>query len=64
MIETKHEEYAIGDYVLSYAGWVTHSISDGKGVSKVERPPDKLTTALGILGMPGLDIMPPEITLH
>ena len=29
VIESKHKDYSKGDLVLTYAGWTTHSVSDG-----------------------------------
>ena len=44
---------APGDIVLSYDGWRTHAVSDGKGVVKLDPKAAPITTALGVLGMPG-----------
>lgn len=45
--------YAAGDIVLSRAGWQTHSLSDGRGLRKLDTAEAPVTTGLGILGMPG-----------
>ena len=45
--------FAPGDIVLSYDGWRTHAVSDGKGVVKLDPKAAPITTALGVLGMPG-----------
>jgi NADPH-dependent curcumin reductase CurA len=42
-----------GDIVLSYDGWQTHAVSNGKGVIKLDPKAAPVTTALGVLGMPG-----------
>src|ERR1700753_1622231 len=43
-----------GDIVLSRAGWQTHAISDGKGLAKVDPKLAPISTAVGVLGMPGM----------
>jgi hypothetical protein len=43
-----------GDIVLAPSGWQTHSLSDGKGLRKLDPEGAPVQTALGILGMPGL----------
>ncbi|MDN5927867.1 MAG: NADP-dependent oxidoreductase [Hyphomicrobiales bacterium] len=42
-----------GDIVLSYDGWQTHAVSNGKGIVKLDLKAAPVTTALGVLGMPG-----------
>ncbi|WP_182348482.1 NADP-dependent oxidoreductase [Tomitella gaofuii] len=42
-----------GDYVLSYSGWQTHAVEDGARVRKLDARRAPLSTALGVLGMPG-----------
>ena len=53
VIASKHPKFAEGDAVEGMFGWQTHSISDGKGVRKLD-PTLPVSTALGVLGMPGL----------
>jgi NADPH-dependent curcumin reductase len=43
-----------GDIVLARAGWQTHSLSDGKGLTKIDPKLGPVSTAVGVLGMPGL----------
>ena len=43
-----------GDVVLGRGGWQTHALSDGKGLRKVDPKAAPLSTALGVLGMPGM----------
>ena len=52
--ESRHPGFAAGDYVILRSGWQQWSVSDGKGVSKVEPTDAPISTALGVLGMPGL----------
>ena len=63
VIESKNKDCAVGDYVTGMFGWRTHTIvtpkdpkEDGSpGYVKVDAsvPRDKLSLALGVLGMPG-----------
>jgi NADPH-dependent curcumin reductase CurA len=43
-----------GDIVLARAGWQEYARSDGQGVRKVDPAPGPISSALGVLGMPGL----------
>lgn len=58
VMESDHPGFAAGDIVLAPTGWVGHAASDGKGVAgtpmrKLDRELAPLSTALGVLGMPG-----------
>jgi hypothetical protein len=44
----------VGDVVLAPLGWASHGVSDGTGVVKLDPAAAPLSTALGVLGMPGL----------
>lgn len=46
--------YSVGDIVCGYSGWQEYALSDGKGVYKVDPNDVPISTALGVLGMPGL----------
>ncbi len=51
--ESRHPSYDVGDWVLSYSGWQTHDISDGRGLRRLDPAVAPVSTALGVLGMPG-----------
>ncbi|MFC0406813.1 NADP-dependent oxidoreductase [Roseomonas elaeocarpi] len=53
VVESRHPDYAAGEVVLSYSGWQTHALSDGKDLRKLDPAAAPLSTALGVLGMPG-----------
>jgi NADPH-dependent curcumin reductase CurA len=53
VIESHHPEFAVGDMVLSHSGWQTHALSNGLGLRKLDPSVAPVTTALGVLGMPG-----------
>jgi NADPH-dependent curcumin reductase CurA len=46
--------YKPGDIVVAGTGWQEYSLSDGKGVQKVDPALGPISYALGVLGMPGL----------
>jgi NADPH-dependent curcumin reductase CurA len=46
--------FAKGDIVLSRAGWQTHALSDGNGLAKIDPKLAPISTAVGVLGMPGM----------
>jgi NADPH-dependent curcumin reductase CurA len=51
--ESRDSSYEMGDVVLSYSGWQTHAIADARHVRKLDPKAAPITTALGVLGMPG-----------
>ncbi|NUR05864.1 MAG: NADP-dependent oxidoreductase [Nocardioidaceae bacterium] len=51
--ESRHPDWAEGDWVLSYSGWQTHDVSDGRGLRRLDPSVAPVSTALGVLGMPG-----------
>jgi NADPH-dependent curcumin reductase len=54
VIASNNPAFAKGDIVLSRAGWQTHAISDGKGLVKIDPKIAPISTAVGVLGMPGM----------
>ena len=50
---SRHDGFAEGDLVLSGAGWQEYVLSDGRGVRKLDPRDAPISTALGVLGMPG-----------
>src|SRR6058998_576792 len=54
VIASNNPDFAKGDIVLSRAGWQTHAVSDGKGLSKIDPKIAPVSTAVGVLGMPGM----------
>jgi len=43
-----------GDVVVGRSGWQTHALSNGEGLLKIDPKAAPLSTALGVLGMPGM----------
>jgi NADPH-dependent curcumin reductase CurA len=54
VVESRHPGFAGGDYVVVRNGWQDYGVSDGVGVRKLDPSAAPLSTALGVLGMPGL----------
>jgi NADPH-dependent curcumin reductase CurA len=52
--QSHHPEFRPGDYVEGNLGWQTYALSDGKDLRKLDPKLAPLSTALGVLGMPGL----------
>ncbi|MGB8623129.1 MAG: NADP-dependent oxidoreductase [Paracoccaceae bacterium] len=47
-------DFQPGDVIVAPLGWASHGISDGAGVRKLDPAIAPVSTALGVLGMPGL----------
>jgi NADPH-dependent curcumin reductase CurA len=54
VVTSDNPKFASGDYVLTHSGWCSHAVSDGKGVRKLDSAVAPISTAVGVLGMPGL----------
>ena len=54
VIASNNPAFAKGDIVLARAGWQTHALSDGKGLTKIDPRLAPISTAVGVLGMPGM----------
>lgn len=53
VVESRHPDFSPGDIVLSHSGWQSYSVSDGIGLRKLDPAAAPVSTALGVLGMPG-----------
>jgi len=51
---SNNDKFAKGDIVLSHTGWQTHALSNGAGLRKLDPSVAPISTALGVLGMPGM----------
>ncbi len=54
VIESRHPDYRRGDIVEGGLGWQEYAVSDGSDLRKVDPNLAPVSTALGVLGMPGL----------
>ena len=52
--ESRHPRYRPGDVVVGYWGWQEYAISDGQGIERFDASLARTSTALGVLGMPGM----------
>jgi NADPH-dependent curcumin reductase CurA len=53
VIATANARFAIGDWVLGYGGWQRYHKSHADELQKLDPDAAPVTTALGVLGMPG-----------
>lgn len=53
VIESKSPKWMAGDWVLSYSGWQEYAVADAEGLRRLDPSIAPVSTALGVLGMPG-----------
>ncbi|MGB7102319.1 MAG: NADP-dependent oxidoreductase [Xanthobacteraceae bacterium] len=53
VIASDRPGYAAGDIVLAHTGWRTHAAWTGPALRKLDPKQARITTGLGVLGMPG-----------
>lgn len=53
VVASNNPDWKEGDFALSYCGWQTHALSDGAGLRRLDPEQAPISTALGVLGMPG-----------
>jgi len=54
VVRSSSERFAAGDIVAGSEGWRSHSLSNGNGLRKLDPKAAPISTALGVLGMPGM----------
>ncbi|HXG66078.1 MAG TPA: NADP-dependent oxidoreductase [Blastocatellia bacterium] len=54
VMRSNHPDFREGDYVEGFFGWQEYAVSNGKGVRKLDPNLAPISTALGVLGMPGM----------
>src|SRR5262245_37056502 len=54
IVISRNPKFSVGDIVLGYGGWQEYALSDGRGLRKLDPTTAPVSTALGILGMPGM----------
>ncbi|RYH04012.1 NADP-dependent oxidoreductase [Salipiger sp. IMCC34102] len=54
VMESRHPDFKKGQIVTGQFGWCSHAISDGEGVRVIDPDTAPISTALGVLGMPGI----------
>ena len=53
VVESRLAGFAAGDIVLTANGWQEYALSDGAGVRRLDPAAAPISTAIGVLGMPG-----------
>ncbi len=54
VVESRHTAFNAGDIVTGYDGWQQYAVSNGKDLRKLDPKGLPISTAIGVLGMPGL----------
>ena len=54
VVASRNDRFAEGDLVLSVNGWQEYAVSDGRGVRTLDPAMAPISTAVGVLGMPGM----------
>lgn len=54
VVASDNPGFRVGDTVLGFGGWQEFTASDGRGLRKLDPSAAPVTTALGVLGMPGM----------
>ena len=54
IVMSRNPKYSDGDIVLGYGGWQEYALSNGSGLRKLDPTVAPVSTALGVLGMPGM----------
>jgi NADPH-dependent curcumin reductase CurA len=54
IVKSRNPQYPVGDIVLGYGGWQDYALSNGAGLRKLDPAASPVSTALGVLGMPGM----------
>ena len=54
VLESRHPDYRPGEYVVVRNGWQQFALSSGQGVRRLDPAKAPVSTALGVLGLPGL----------
>ena len=54
VLESRHPDYRPGEYVVVRNGWQQFALSSGQGVRRLDPNRSPVSTALGVLGLPGL----------
>jgi NADPH-dependent curcumin reductase CurA len=54
VLASNNPGFEIGEMVVDRTGWQTHAVSNGQGLRKIDPKIAPPSTALGVLGMPGM----------
>ena len=54
VVASNNDQFKPGDIVFGHTGWQTHAVANGQGLRKLDPKLAPVSTALGVLGMPGM----------
>ena len=54
VVASNNPNFVPGDLVLAFGGWQDYALSGGEGLMRIDPELAPVTTALGVLGMPGM----------
>lgn len=54
VVKSNFDGLKAGDIVLGYTGWQTYAVAQGDQLTKIDSSLAPISTALGVLGMPGM----------
>jgi len=54
VVASRDPAFAVGDVVLGYGGWQDYAVAPGRRLRKLDPALAPITTALSVLGMPGM----------
>ena len=54
VVESRSPDFMKGDFVTGYDGWQAYGMSNGKDLRKLDPKAVPISTAIGVLGMPGM----------
>ena len=54
IVKSRNPKFSAGDIVVGHGGWQEYALSSGAGLRKLDPAAAPVSTALGVLGMPGM----------
>ena len=54
VVASNNPDFAVGELLTAFAGWQAFFVTDGKGSRRIDPAAAPPSTALGVLGMPGM----------
>ena len=54
VVESRNPAFTAGDFVTGYDGWQAYGVSNGRELRKLDPKAAPISTAIGVLGMPGM----------
>ena len=54
VVASRNSKFAVGDFVAGAFGWQDYSLSDGRGLRRIEDRRVPISAQIGVLGIPGL----------